>query len=505
MCLLGFAATLVHLARRDAPTYDEPLHFAAGVKAFFEGELSVDPMHPPTLRTIGVAFAALLGFEPPINLPGAKGNDLVILGSSLLGASGDRDLFIVRVTVITIVIITAWILFRSLRGLFGPKPSLLILALWSTCPTLLAHAHLFTLDAAPASLIVLAFVLHLQAARNDSAPTLAWLTLGLAVAGKASLLPFFPIMFVLTTLHAVTGRFKKRLGAVVLGPLLALVLIWIPYIVLQLKIPLGPPATPTTSRLGQLLSLLPLLPSDLSTGLVGGVSLYKPNAFLLGESYSGGLWYYFPVAIALKTQVSVLGASVVAAVVLVRNRPPGVLSHFVMPAIAYLAFLAAGDLNIGIRHALVVILFTLTATGSSLAVAGLKVKILITCLAFVGAAETAIQLPHSISFSNVVAGGYSSTHKYLSDSNVDWGQDAERAVVAARAEMPGAPAFAYFGTTPPSSAELVSVTTAIDLITSGDRVVLISYSLLSITDLPPIRPPDRDVGGSVALWLPPSK
>jgi hypothetical protein len=73
----------------------------------------------------------------------------------------------------------------------------------------------------------------------------------------------------------------------------------------------------------------------------------------------------------------------------------------------------------------------------------------------------------------------------------------------ARAEAAGEPAFAYFGTAPPANAEIVSLDRALNLVESGERAVLISYSSLSRSAAEPARPPDLAIGGSVALWLPP--
>jgi len=270
-----------------------------------------------------------------------------------------------------------------------------------------------------------------------------------------------------------------------------------------MEVPFGPPQTPAPTRLSELLTTLPLLPADLSTGLVGRISLNQPTSFLLGETYVGGRWYYFPVALLIKSQVSTLIAIGVAATLTLRKKAPGVTSHLAFPGICYLIVLAAGDFNIGVRHALVVMLFALTAIGAASASASPRVQTVFVALALLGAAETAMQFPNTVSFSNIVAGGYPRTHEYLSDSNVDWGQDAERAVRLARAEAAGEPAFAYFGTAPPANAEIVSLDRALNLVESEERAVLISYSRLSRATAEPARPPDLAIGGSVALWLPP--
>ena len=500
--LLGFFAVLLWLADRDAPTYDEPLHFAAGMKAFFEGDTTVDPYHTPTLRVLGVALSVLAGFEPPINLLGAKSGDPVLLGSALFQAPSQIGLLVPRATISALVVVTMWALFRSLRELFGARTAVAAMALWATAPVLLAHAHLFTTDAVPSALVVLAFALHLRAIKHDHAPISAWLVLGLAIASKTTMLPFAVILAVVSIQHHLRRGRWTAVHLMAVGPLISLAVLWAPYFALKAGSPFGPPSDPGESILGQLLSAFPVLPTDVSTGLVSGISLSQPSAFLLGESYVGGRWYYFPIAIVLKTQLSILIAIGVAASLALNRRTPGLISHFVFPAIAYMSVLAGSNFNIGVRHALVVVLFLLTAVAVSLNAAGPRVQMIIGGLILLGAAETAMQFPNTISFSNAVAGGYPRAHEYLSDSNVDWGQDAERAVRLARAEADGEPAFAYFGTAPPANAEIVSLDRALDLVESGERTVLISYSRLSSAAAGPARPPDLAIGGSIALWLP---
>jgi hypothetical protein len=64
------------------------------------------------------------------------------------------------------------------------------------------------------------------------------------------------------------------------------------------------------------------------------------------------------------------------------------------------------------------------------------------------AAESLSAYPHYLPFFNTAAGGPSAGPRYLSDSNVDWGQDVKklRAYLAERNAME--PCISYFGNTP---------------------------------------------------------
>jgi hypothetical protein len=153
--------------------------------------------------------------------------------------------------------------------------------------------------------------------------------------------------------------------------------------------------------------------------------------FLLGESYMNGRWYYFPVAMAVKTPLATLVAFVIASVYWLCRRWPSprwwnVLSLTLFP-ILYIAVAMRSHVNLGIRHVLPVYPFLFIFLGIT-AADGLRrfrrptmalVSLLLLGLVF----ETYAAYPDYISFFNIAAGGWQNGPRLLGGSNVDWGQD----------------------------------------------------------------------------------
>ena len=149
--------------------------------------------------------------------------------------------------------------------------------------------------------------------------------------------------------------------------------------------------------------------------------------FLLGHDYAHGVWWYFPVALSIKTTLGLIGLVVLAGIALIsrRLRQRRELAYLVVPGAIYLTVAILSGMNIGTRH--VLFLYPLAAL---LAAAGL------IALAqhsrrwiWIGGALVACHVvsamavfPAEMAYGNEAWGGTANTHKYLSDSSVDWAQ-----------------------------------------------------------------------------------
>jgi hypothetical protein len=159
------------------------------------------------------------------------------------------------------------------------------------------------------------------------------------------------------------------------------------------------------------------------------------TSYLLGESRETGWWYYFPVAIALKTPLATLtalGGTLVLGLSLFRRRPRPFaqwwsLACVAVPPVVYLASAMTAHMNIGLRHILPIYPFAYVAAGvvaeAALRAWGSAALYRIAALAVALCIETATAAPHFIAFFNVAAGGWRNGINLLSDSNLDWGQD----------------------------------------------------------------------------------
>jgi hypothetical protein len=169
--------------------------------------------------------------------------------------------------------------------------------------------------------------------------------------------------------------------------------------------------------------------------LLGAIDTFLHNdtghpAFLLGRYSDHGWWYYFPVAFALKTTIPFLALTIASftwAVWRISRRDIKFLV-LVLPVVIYSIFAMLAAINIGIRHLLPIFPFCFILGGALLerllnvrknrSFALASVIIILTLCSV----EAVRAYPNYIPYMNQLA----SSHPhwmYLSDSNVEWGDD----------------------------------------------------------------------------------
>jgi hypothetical protein len=192
------------------------------------------------------------------------------------------------------------------------------------------------------------------------------------------------------------------------------------------------------------------------------------GAFLLGLRYSGGHWFYFPLAALFKAPLATIAAVIFAFVIGRRALKRGLLITSAnywtavaigVPFVLYAIAIMTANLNIGLRHAFPLYPFAFVAI--SLAVAKVwetaapkagqatKGQVLLLVLAAGLVAESAAAYPDYIAFFNAAF----ASHRLwlLSDSNFDWGQDLPL-IKAWQDKHPDVPLFLeYFGLCDPAA------------------------------------------------------
>lgn len=200
-----------------------------------------------------------------------------------------------------------------------------------------------------------------------------------------------------------------------------------------------------------------LLPEAYLFGLAfASAKAQARSSYLLGGLDVLGRPAYFPIAFAVKTPIPTLIALALGvALAIARRRHRPALAFTLLPALLYFAFAVGSNLNIGHRHLLPVYppLFVLAgAIGPE--VARRRGALAMSLLAVSGlwlAGRTLQVHPHFLAYFNEVAGGPSGGHRWLLDSNLDWGQ----ALPALRRWMEEKEVervnLLYFGTADPAS------------------------------------------------------
>jgi hypothetical protein len=204
-------------------------------------------------------------------------------------------------------------------------------------------------------------------------------------------------------------------------------------------------------------------------------ALLRP-AFLHGGFSARGWWYYFPLAMLVKTPMATIVAVIGALFMLglshgravgvgkeVQLKPTALpwdwdrvwsLTCLLIPAAIYMSTAMRGNLNLGLRHVLAVYPPLYIATGCAAAYLvrrwSTKTIVVLTILSVGLVIESLTAYPDFIPFFNAAAGGRDGGIRLLGDSNLDWGQDLPALAVWQR-EHPDAPPMylAYFGLADP--------------------------------------------------------
>jgi hypothetical protein len=359
------------------------------------------------------------------------------------GAQNDAQklLFWGRFMQALVMLATGLLVFLWGRSLSNTTGGLLALVAWCFNPIALAYGHLILTDPGIALMLpwaVWMFSRFLETPRPRTA-LVAGLAFAAALLTKYTAVILFPIFVVLA---AIAWWRQRRVPSIrsprnVFGnACLFLAVTW--GVVLLMYFPhwLPPPAIPLESAQRiQIPSWFTglrwlLIPRDYFKGLTIMMlhATHGHNAYLLGQWSHTGWWYYYPVAILVKTPVALL-LLVATAVALALLRIRQWSFAEATPLIAAAVYLACAILNkadIGIRHILPIYPLLAVAVGTEFA----RLKIRHQLIAWILAIWLLVTgfLAHSdyLAYFNELAGGSANGQNYLLDSNFDWGQNGER-------------------------------------------------------------------------------
>jgi len=452
--LLLFFVQGVFFIRANSPTYDEAMHLAAGYSYLAMGDFRLEPQNPPLIKAL-LALPLFLSYRLPFN-PDAqhwRDGDRYLIGQHFLYESrlpADRILFLARLPHLVlggaVLALIGWWAYR----LWGPRAAMLALALASLEPNLVAHASLVTTDIGATLFIFLTVYLLWEYLR---APTwwmliLVSIATGLALVAKFStilLIPLIPLLlgasllidpearaFLPVTKRQTLSNFKIL---EVTTPLFVVVLFVVAIVSLAYFFQ----------------GLSPWL-----FGLQRFMALAREGqpAFFWGEYSYVGWWNYFLVAFLIKTP---LGSLILIGASLLFYRAGNFLGRreaifILLPVIVIFVLTSQSKVNIGLRHILLVYPF-LFVLASRLATVRFRRQWLAPLLLGMPLLMTAVSAirtaPHQLAYFNELVGGPDQAYRYLSDSNVDWGQDLKGVKAYMEKENLSIIYLSYFGTAPP--------------------------------------------------------
>lgn len=446
---------LLLFVRSQSQTWDEGDHLYAGYMSWKTGDFGLNPEHPPLVKLL--AAAPLLG--SPLKLPGLQGRYFkteAFLGGKefVFGNDADSLLLRARLAASLLALLLALLAFLAAREMFGATAGFVALVLLVFDPNLLAHGAFVTTDVGLSCFMfaaVYAFYRYVKAP-SPARLLLVALAAGLALATKHTGVLVFPMLGLLaltelvppaggSPLGATPGRRAWRLaGALGVVAVLAVVILWAFYgfryaarpdgldLVPPLAQWVGQAPKPHQAALISLVARLHLLPESYLYGLADVLfmnSIY--TSFALGKVYPHGVWFYFPIAFAIKSTLTflVLPLLVVAALVARRLTARREVLFLALPPLLHLGVAMSSRMNIGVRHILPLYVF-LAVLGAGALVAFLRRdrrwRYAIAVLLVLQVATSLRAFPTYMAYSNEFWGGPKETYKYLTDSNSDWGQ-----------------------------------------------------------------------------------
>jgi hypothetical protein len=424
---VAFLTQAIFSARQKSITKDEYVYLAAAVAETEFGNYGLLPQQPPFSKMVSGLSLLPLDLDTWEPAGAGRGAAKYAYAHRLLRENRDRIRDITFAARLPHILLGAFLgigIWYVTRRLFGPVAAIGALVLYSTDPNVLAHARLLHTDADPSALGFLAVACLVFALSRRSSwryPTMAGTFLALALLAKYSSLLLLGVFAALAVFSLLTAPRAVEPGG---GPG---------------DMPSRRDAWRTMLRTGLCLTILvPLLALLFYRGQAGwyfrGLGMVIEHsrgghlAYLMGEWSTGGWWYYFPVAIAVKTPFPLLGLAV-AGIVLIARRLRGTQAiqgmMFVIAFGIWLAGAMASSVNIGIRHILpaYVLLFVFAGAAVRSCAGNRAGRIALGGLLVWTTISAVRTYPDYIAYFNEPAGGPAGGARYLVASNLDWGQE----------------------------------------------------------------------------------
>ncbi|HEU4711699.1 MAG TPA: glycosyltransferase family 39 protein [Pyrinomonadaceae bacterium] len=444
--LIVISVQLFSSVRRESQTWDEANHIFTGYRTWTNADYGLNPEHPPLVKLL--TTAPLLWSKP--QSPELEGRffkeDAFLRGKEFLYRNdADKILSRTRTAAALLTLLAAVVVFFGTREMFGPGAAFIALVLLAFDPNLMAHGALITTDVALACFMFLSVYMFYRFVKSPSAPRLivAGFAVGLVLAAKHTGLLVLPILFLLTLCEILFNRNRrdalKLAGSFVLIALIGWVVLWTFYGFRYAARPdglqLNPPLVdyvqglkPSEAWPISTMARFRILPESYLYGLADvRLTANYYTSYVLGKVYAHGVWFYFPIAFLVKSTVGVLVLFLLTLGVIATRH----LNHrreilfLLVPVVFYLLVALTVGMNIGVRHILVVYVFLYVLIGGAawvLIQKSRKWAYAVGILLLAHAASSVMAFPNYIAYANELWGGPSQTHKYLTDSNSDWGQ-----------------------------------------------------------------------------------
>ena len=438
---------------KKSVTVDEFSHFPSGIYNLLTADWSMDRESPPLIKCIAAASSIIT--KPVIDLVGIIKTLPTAwnLGYQFMYDNMEdyQDIFRCgRLMIILTGCLLGWLIYRFGTQLYGQAGGIFALFLYVFNPNIIAHSSITTIDMGASCFIFLSiycFWKYLK--RKDSGSIiLAGFALGLAQLSKFTALILYPIYFVIIACLAVNGWVNRKDSDC--GKAILLKDIWRFFIIILTSIivinagyffsgsfkPLGD-YNLSSSLLRHISAwlggALPVpLPFDYLTGFDNQLALSEGGVYtgyLMGEHSKVGWWYYYLIAFIIKNPLALLIILTLTVILWKRISCTKLEEDLCIwvPVIMFLLYFSFfTHIPIGVRYVLPVFPLLFLSAGNLISEFLINKKIwrfILPALAFTYMMSAVFVYPNYLSYFNIIAGGPGNGHKWLIDSNLDWGQD----------------------------------------------------------------------------------
>lgn len=459
-CLAGIlVAELALSIRQQSQTFDEGIHLLAGYGYWLRQDFGVNPEHPPLGKW--VASLPLLILKPALPMPRTPWVGFTDGWQFLQADDVDGLLFASRMAASLFTVLLALLVFEAAYEMFGGGPAFLALTLLVFEPNLLANGALVTTDMAVTCSMFAAVYAFYRYTRQPTPLRLAaaGFSTGMTLAAKHSGVLIIPILLALTLVELWLWWRARRAGAeappqkpesllrhatrlavaVFAVVLIAGGVLWgfygFRFSARPSPFKMEPPLAEslkwvknrTASKAIALAADAHLLPESYLYGMSFVLIGEERSAYILGKVYPRGQWFYFPLALLVKSTLGfllLLGLAAAVAKPLLQKWSREVL-YLLVPAALFFGVSLTAKINIGLRHILPIYPFLLILAGAAAWVVVERKRTwawVWGAVIFFHGVSSLRAYPNYLPYSNELWGGPGKTHKVFADPNVDWGQ-----------------------------------------------------------------------------------
>jgi hypothetical protein len=428
--------------RHLSPTYDEHVHLTAGYSYFKTRDYRLNSFdHPPfaemwaavPLLFLNPAFPAQHPYWQDILRYQYPFSDIFIYKNNV---DPEKMLNSGRTMILLLSLLLGVCMYFFAKEMFGALPAYAALFMWCFSSLFLAHGTLVTTDMA-VTLFYFSTIFFfwrwykaIEQKKEDVIyrAVFVGVSLGFLMASKYSAIIIFPVIGLIILFYWKSGKLKIKdtSNLTIIGAVSILAVLLVIYQFSSLE---------TFYLIGL-------------RKVIKGVSSGR-SAFLLGGHSITGWFYYFPVTFILKTPLALI--ALIGISFFVRKLWSIERALFLLlPIAVYFGISCYAKVNIGHRHIMPIYPFLIVWVSGLFMFLDKKILKAGAVLLMIWYSYGCLKVhPWHLCYFNEIVGSPDNGYKYLTDSNVDWGQGLKALGKYLKDEKVTGIYFNYFGTGDP--------------------------------------------------------